>query len=112
MLPSFADVERLVFEKKGSPFSRAFTPDGTCHFKRGSTTSSEPPIARRNTAWSSLLCGHGKGDNQNHALVFCRGEVLQCIDANQDSYAETVRMAASPLTRAEESNPSRTHHRR
>ena len=36
------------------------------------------------------IVGDGKGDNQNHALVFCHGEILQCIDMNQDSYAETA----------------------
>jgi len=32
--------------------------------------------------------GDGKSDNQNHAIVFYRGEYLQLIDANQDNYLE------------------------
>ena len=30
----------------------------------------------------------GKSDNQNHAIVFYRGEYLQLINANQDNYLE------------------------
>ncbi|KAK5793272.1 callose synthase 5-like [Gossypium arboreum] len=32
--------------------------------------------------------GEGKPENQNHALVFTRGEALQTIDMNQDNYLE------------------------
>ncbi|KAI9313404.1 1,3-beta-glucan synthase component-domain-containing protein [Dichotomocladium elegans] len=34
------------------------------------------------------IIGDGKSDNQNHALIFYRGEFLQLIDANQDNYLE------------------------
>uniref|UniRef100_A0A8H7KDC0 1,3-beta-glucan synthase n=1 Tax=Bionectria ochroleuca TaxID=29856 RepID=A0A8H7KDC0_BIOOC len=34
------------------------------------------------------ILGDGKSDNQNHALVFYRGEYIQLIDANQDNYLE------------------------
>ncbi|KAI9273708.1 1,3-beta-glucan synthase component-domain-containing protein [Sporodiniella umbellata] len=34
------------------------------------------------------ILGDGKSDNQNHAIVFYRGEFLQLIDANQDNYLE------------------------
>ncbi|KAF9238943.1 glycosyltransferase family 48 protein [Melanogaster broomeanus] len=34
------------------------------------------------------ILGDGKSDNQNHAIVFYRGEYLQLIDANQDNYLE------------------------
>lgn len=34
------------------------------------------------------ILGDGKADNQNHALIFHRGEYLQLIDANQDNYLE------------------------
>jgi 1,3-beta-glucan synthase len=34
------------------------------------------------------ILGDGKSDNQNHAIIFCRGEYLQLIDANQDNYLE------------------------
>lgn len=34
------------------------------------------------------ILGDGKSDNQNHAIVFHRGEYVQVIDANQDNYLE------------------------
>ncbi|KAK4056301.1 1,3-beta-D-glucan synthase [Microbotryomycetes sp. JL221] len=34
------------------------------------------------------ILGDGKSDNQNHAIIFHRGEYLQLIDANQDNYLE------------------------
>ncbi|KAJ7063291.1 1,3-beta-glucan synthase [Mycena amicta] len=34
------------------------------------------------------ILGDGKSDNQNHAMIFYRGEYLQLIDANQDNYLE------------------------
>ncbi|KAL2634599.1 hypothetical protein R1flu_006078 [Riccia fluitans] len=32
--------------------------------------------------------GEGKPENQNHAMIFTRGEALQTIDMNQDNYLE------------------------
>ena len=32
--------------------------------------------------------GEGKPENQNHAIIFTRGEALQTIDMNQDHYLE------------------------
>ncbi|KAK7333637.1 hypothetical protein VNO80_30413 [Phaseolus coccineus] len=32
--------------------------------------------------------GEGKPENQNHAIVFTRGEALQTVDMNQDNYYE------------------------
>lgn len=32
--------------------------------------------------------GEGKPENQNHAVIFTRGEALQAIDMNQDNYME------------------------
>ncbi|OQR84190.1 callose synthase [Achlya hypogyna] len=34
------------------------------------------------------IIGEGKPENQNHAIIFTRGEWLQCIDMNQDGYLE------------------------
>ncbi|KAE8910704.1 Callose synthase 1 [Phytophthora fragariae] len=34
------------------------------------------------------VIGEGKPENQNHAIIFSRGELLQCIDMNQDGYLE------------------------
>ncbi|KAL3420513.1 1,3-beta-glucan synthase component [Phlyctema vagabunda] len=65
------------------------------------------------------ILGDGKSDNQNHSLIFYRGEYIQLIDANQDNYleeclkirsvlAEFEEMAlpeGSPYTELKESNP-------
>ncbi|CDO93119.1 unnamed protein product [Kluyveromyces dobzhanskii CBS 2104] len=34
------------------------------------------------------ILGNGKSDNQNHSVIFTRGEFIQLIDANQDNYFE------------------------
>ncbi|KDO19933.1 hypothetical protein SPRG_21467 [Saprolegnia parasitica CBS 223.65] len=34
------------------------------------------------------IIGEGKPENQNHAVVFSRGELIQCVDMNQDGYFE------------------------
>src|SRR5260370_21609816 len=52
-----------------------------------------PETGRRKPKFSIALPGNpilgdGKADNQNHALIFYRGEYLQLIDANQDNYLE------------------------
>ncbi|KAM0939118.1 putative 1,3-beta-glucan synthase [Dioscorea sansibarensis] len=36
----------------------------------------------------SAKIGEGKPENQNHAIIFTRGEALQTIDMNQDNYME------------------------
>lgn len=34
------------------------------------------------------VIGEGKPENQNHAIIFTRGEAIQAIDMNQDGYLE------------------------
>ncbi|ORX81310.1 family 48 glycosyltransferase [Basidiobolus meristosporus CBS 931.73] len=51
------------------------------------------PDGRRKPNYRILLPGNpilgdGKSDNQNHSIIFTRGEYLQLIDANQDNYIE------------------------
>ncbi|CAJ1419139.1 unnamed protein product [Effrenium voratum] len=36
------------------------------------------------------VLGDGKGDNQNHAIIFTRGSIIQAIDANQGGYFEQM----------------------
>ncbi|KAJ2919772.1 hypothetical protein MD484_g740, partial [Candolleomyces efflorescens] len=52
------------------------------------------------------ILGDGKSDNQNHALIFYRGEYLQLIDANQDNYSEECLKIRSVLGEFEELNAS------
>lgn len=48
------------------------------------------------------ILGDGKADNQNHAIVFHRGEYLQTIDANQDNYIEECLKIRSVLAEFDE----------
>ena len=58
--------------------------DGHCPILADGTRS---PTYRIRLPGNPIL-GDGKSDNQNHALIFYRGEYLQLIDANQDNYLE------------------------
>ncbi|KAJ2782842.1 1,3-beta-D-glucan synthase [Coemansia javaensis] len=51
------------------------------------------------------ILGDGKSDNQNHAIIFTRGEYLQLIDANQDNYLEECIKIRNILGEFEEYNP-------
>ncbi|KAF7972714.1 hypothetical protein HWV62_41527 [Athelia sp. TMB] len=52
------------------------------------------------------ILGDGKSDNQNHAIIFYRGEYLQLIDANQDNYLEECLKIRNILGEFEEYNVS------
>jgi 1,3-beta-glucan synthase len=56
------------------------------------------------------ILGDGKSDNQNHALIFCRGEYIQLIDANQDNYLEECLKIRSVLAEFEEMEFSSKDH--
>ncbi|KAK3819724.1 MAG: glucan synthase [Benniella sp.] len=43
------------------------------------------------------ILGDGKSDNQNHAIIFARGEYVQLVDANQDNYLEEALKVRSVL---------------
>ncbi|TPX39174.1 1,3-beta-glucan synthase [Synchytrium endobioticum] len=49
------------------------------------------------------ILGDGKSDNQNHSIIFTRGEVIQLIDANQDQYIEEALKIRSILAEFEPS---------
>ncbi|KAH8556914.1 glucan synthase [Umbelopsis sp. PMI_123] len=55
------------------------------------------------------ILGDGKSDNQNHALIFYRGEYLQLIDANQDNYLEECLKIRNVLGEFEQMNPADTN---
>ncbi|KAG2731874.1 hypothetical protein G9P44_005461 [Scheffersomyces stipitis] len=48
------------------------------------------------------ILGDGKSDNQNHSLIFTRGEYIQVVDANQDNYLEECLKIKSVLAEFEE----------
>ena len=91
LLESLQDVEHLVFGN-GSNYTRAFTPDGTSHFKRGRTTASEPPLRRNGLqGWSSLLCGGAVSDEQTLADQSQRQACV--VDAAAERAARLARAA-------------------
>ncbi|KAL0343176.1 UNVERIFIED_CONTAM: Callose synthase 5 [Sesamum angustifolium] len=45
----------------------------------------------------SAKIGEGKPENQNHAIVFTRGEAIQTIDMNQDNYLKKLLRCATYL---------------
>ncbi|XP_057473917.1 callose synthase 3 isoform X1 [Actinidia eriantha] len=58
-----------------------------------SSNSSEPEqnldqVIYRIKLPGPAILGEGKPENQNHAIIFTRGEGLQTIDMNQDNYME------------------------
>lgn len=48
------------------------------------------------------ILGDGKSDNQNHAVIFTRGEYIQLVDANQDNYLEECLKVRSILAEFDE----------
>lgn len=48
------------------------------------------------------ILGDGKSDNQNHSIIFYRGEYIQVVDANQDNYIEECLKIRSVLNEFEE----------
>jgi callose synthase len=53
-------------------------------------TGAEAPIREvyRVKLPGNPMVGEGKPENQNHAIIFTRGEFLQTIDMNQEAYLE------------------------
>ncbi|ORZ12773.1 1,3-beta-glucan synthase component-domain-containing protein [Absidia repens] len=51
------------------------------------------------------ILGDGKSDNQNHAIIFSRGEYLQLVDANQDNYLEECLKIRSIFREFEQDQP-------
>ncbi|KAK9717512.1 1,3-beta-D-glucan synthase [Basidiobolus ranarum] len=50
------------------------------------------------------ILGDGKSDNQNHSVIFTRGEYLQLVDANQDNYLEEALKIRNVLAEFEQYN--------
>jgi len=72
--------------KKGGE-ARLFSALIDGHSEMDEKTGKRKPKFRIELPGNPIL-GDGKSDNQNHAMVFYRGEYLQLIDANQDNYLE------------------------
>ncbi|KAI8137499.1 1,3-beta-glucan synthase component-domain-containing protein [Fennellomyces sp. T-0311] len=78
-----AYVDEVVNEEGETTYYSALI-DGHCEIMENGKRKPKYRIRLPGTP----ILGDGKSDNQNHALVFYRGEFLQLIDANQDNYLE------------------------
>ncbi|KAI8967273.1 1,3-beta-glucan synthase component-domain-containing protein [Mycotypha africana] len=81
--------------------------DGLCDYVEGSHGLKRQPRFRIRLAGNPIL-GDGKSDNQNHAIVFYRGEFLQLVDANQDNYLEECLKIRNVLSEFENLEPTST----
>lgn len=72
--------------------------DGTCAILEN---GDRQPKYRIRLLGNPIL-GDGKSDNQNHLLIFTRGEYIQLVDANQDNYLEECLKIRSVLAEFEE----------
>lgn len=77
--------EEPAKEKNGETRIFSVLIDG--HSELNPETGKRKPKFRVELPGNPIL-GDGKSDNQNHAIIFYRGEFLQVIDANQDNYLE------------------------
>ncbi|XP_050252355.1 callose synthase 1-like isoform X2 [Quercus robur] len=90
------EVEEPVYSKKGakigvqkvyySTLAKAAPP--TKAFGSSEPVQNLDQVIYRIKLPGSVRCGEGKPENQNHAIIFTRGEGLQTIDMNQDNYME------------------------
>ncbi|RCH98039.1 1,3-beta-D-glucan synthase, partial [Rhizopus stolonifer] len=76
--------EEAATEPEGETVFYSCLIDGTCPLNEN---GKRVPRFRVRLPGNPIL-GDGKSDNQNHAIIFYRGEFLQLIDANQDNYLE------------------------
>lgn len=72
--------------------------DGSCKLLQD---GSRKPRFKIRLSGNPIL-GDGKSDNQNHAIIFYRGEYIQLVDANQDHYLEECIKIRSVLSEFEE----------
>lgn len=90
--------EEPATEEGGEPRLFSALIDGHCEIMENGRRR---PKFRIELSGNPIL-GDGKSDNQNHAIIFYRGEYLQLIDANQDNYLEECLKIRSVLAEFEE----------
>ncbi|SCU86899.1 LANO_0C09516g1_1 [Lachancea nothofagi CBS 11611] len=88
-----------VCQSEGEPHFYSCLIDGHCDVDE--ETGDRIPQYRVRLSGNPIL-GDGKSDNQNHSLIFYRGEYIQVIDANQDNYLEECLKIRSVLSEFEE----------
>ncbi|KAI8074154.1 1,3-beta-glucan synthase component-domain-containing protein [Gongronella butleri] len=80
---AYIEEEKNASRTEGATFYSCLV-DGTCEKL---PNGRRKPKCRIRLPGNPIL-GDGKSDNQNHAIIFARGEYLQLVDANQDNYLE------------------------
>jgi 1,3-beta-glucan synthase len=90
--------EEPPLEEGGEPRLFSALIDGHCEIMENGRRR---PKFRVELSGNPIL-GDGKSDNQNHAIIFNRGEYIQLVDANQDNYLEECLKIRSVLAEFEE----------
>lgn len=103
VFPSIS-ISYLIKEKDpnnvtGEPVYYSCLCDGMCEVDV--VTGLRKPRFKIRLSGNPIL-GDGKSDNQNHSIIFYRGEYIQVIDANQDNYLEECLKIRSILSEFEE----------
>jgi len=107
--PKAADTEfllqrfpnlRVAYVDKTSTLTKVREPDGTLALRetiryysvliKGCSDGGEEAVQQvyRVQLPGDIMIGEGKPENQNHAVIFTRGETIQAIDMNQSGYFE------------------------
>ncbi|GLB34966.1 putative 1,3-beta-glucan synthase subunit FKS1 [Lyophyllum shimeji] len=90
LLRAYPDLQIAYLDEEPGPKggeARLFSALIDGHSELDEKTGKRKPKFRVELPGNPIL-GDGKSDNQNHAIIFYRGEYLQLIDANQDNYLE------------------------
>lgn len=95
---SYLDEEINPEDPEGERIFYSCLIDG---FSQKDKNGDRKPTYRIKLSGNPIL-GDGKSDNQNHSLIFYRGEYIQVVDANQDNYLEECIKIRSVLAEFEE----------
>ncbi|KAL0581746.1 1,3-beta-D-glucan synthase [Marasmius crinis-equi] len=104
LLRAYPDLQIAYLDEEPGPKggeARLFSTLIDGHSEIDEATGKRKPKFRIELPGNPIL-GDGKSDNQNHAIVFYRGEYLQLIDANQDNYLEECLKIRNILAEFEE----------
>jgi 1,3-beta-glucan synthase len=108
LLRAYPDLQIAYLDEETgskSPDPRIFSVLIDGHSEIDEATGRRKPKFRIELPGNPIL-GDGKSDNQNHAIIFYRGEYVQLIDANQDNYLEECLKIRNILGEFEEYNMS------
>ncbi|KAH7433760.1 hypothetical protein KP509_07G084800 [Ceratopteris richardii] len=82
------DIQELMRTHDGLRIAFVHS-EGKCYYSKliKMSDTGEQEIYKIQLPGNPIL-GEGKPENQNHSIIFTRGEALQAIDMNQDNYFE------------------------